>query len=115
MPLIRLETDISMDKERKIDLAGKLSVIVSEKTCKPEKYEMASISSCEILLSGESGSSALVQVMSIGGLNSSVNGSIAVAVSELLEETLGIPSDRIYITFTDVPGENWAWKGKTFR
>lgn len=115
MPLIRLETDISMNREKENNLAGRLSAIISEKTCKPAKYVMVSISRSGILLSGEPGSAALVQVMSIGGLNSSVNGSIAVAVSELLEETLGISSDRIYITFTDMPGENWAWKGKTFR
>ena len=115
MPLIRLETDISMDKERKIDLARRLSAIVSEEIGKPAKYVMASISSCGILMSGEPDRAALVQVMSIGGLNSSVNGSIAVAVSEVLEETLGIPSDRLYIIFSDVPGENWAWQGRAFR
>ncbi len=115
MPLIRLETDISMSSEMEIDLAGKLSVIVSEEIGKPVKYVMVSINSCGILMSGEPGSAALVQVMSIGGLNSSVNGSIAAAVSGLLEEILGIPSDRIYITFSDVPGENWAWQGRTFR
>lgn len=115
MPLIRLETDISLDKEKEIDLAGKLSEIVSEEIGKPAKYVMVSISSSGILMSGEPGSAALVQVMSIGGLDSSVNGSIAAAVSELLEEILGIPSDRIYITFFDIPGENWAWQGRTFR
>ena len=115
MPLIRLETDINPGRESEIELAKKLASIVSEETGKPMKYVMVSINRSVILLSGESDGAALVQVMSIGGLNPSVNGNIAAAVSEALEETLGISSDRIYIIFSDVPGENWAWQGRTFR
>lgn len=115
MPLIRLETDINPGNESKIELAEKLASIVSEETGKPTEYVMVSINQSNILISGESDNAALVQIMSIGGLNLSVNGSIAAAVSEVLEETLGISSDRIYIIFSDVPGENWAWQGRTFR
>jgi len=115
MPLIRLETNVIINREQEIDLAGTLSEIVAEELGKPVEYVMAAISNCCILLSGEPGNAALVQVMSIGGLNSAVNGSIAVALSTVLEETLGISSDRIYITFSDVSGENWAWQGRTFR
>ncbi len=115
MPLIKLETDIIMNREQEIDLAGKLSVIVAEELGKPLEYVMATISTSCILLSGESGSAAFVQIMSIGGLNAAVNGSIAAAVSCVLEETLGISSDRMYITFSDISGENWAWQGRTFR
>ncbi len=115
MPLIRLETDIIMNREQETDLAGKLSTIVSEELGKPLEYVMASVGTCCILLSGEPGSAALVQIMSIGGLNAAVNGSIAATVSKLLEETLGLSPDRVYITFSDIPGENWAWQGRTFR
>ena len=115
MPLIRLETNIIINGEQEIDLAGKLSEIVAEELGKPIEYVMAAVSNCCILLAGDSGSAALVQIMSIGGLNAAVNGSIAVAVSRVLEETLGISSDRIYITFSDISGENWAWQGRTFR
>ena len=115
MPLIRLETDIIMNKEKEIDLAGKLCAIVSEELGKPLKYVMATVSTCCILLPGEPGNAALVQIMSIGGLNAEVNGSIAAAVSCVLEETLGISAGRVYITFSDIPGENWAWQGRTFR
>lgn len=115
MPLIKLETNIIMDREQKIDLAGKLSAIVAEELGKPLKYVMATISTSCIMLSGESGSAAFVQIMSIGGLNAAVNGSIAAAVSRELEETLGLSPGRVYITFSDISGENWAWQGSTFR
>ncbi|MCK5116741.1 MAG: hypothetical protein KAR44_09090 [Candidatus Aegiribacteria sp.] len=115
MPLIRLETDIIMSREKEIDLTGKLCAIVAEELGKPSEYVMATISNCCILMSGEHGSAALVQIMSIGGLNASVNGSIALAVSCLLKETLGLSAGRVYITFSDISGENWAWQGRTFR
>ena len=115
MPLIRLETDIIMNREQEIDLAGKLSTVVSEELGKPLEYVMASISTCCILLSGEPGNAAFVQIMSIGGLNAPVNGSLAAIVSCVLEEALGISAGRVYITFSDIQGENWACQGRTFR
>ncbi|MEN8208913.1 MAG: phenylpyruvate tautomerase MIF-related protein [Candidatus Fermentibacteria bacterium] len=115
MPLIRLETDIILSREQEINLAAKLSEIVAEKLGKPLEYVMATISTSCFLLSGEPGNAAFVQVMSIGGLNAPVNGSIAAAVSSVLEETLGISAGRVYITFSDISGENWAWQGRTFR
>ena len=36
------------------------------------------------------------------------------AVATLLQAHAGMPSDRVYITFTDVERANWGWKGKTF-
>ena len=115
MPLVKLETNINLGSERENELAEKLAAIVSEEIGKPMKYVMVSISHSNILLSGESGSAALVGIMSIGGLDSRVNGNIAAAVTEILTDLPGLSSERIYITFQDVPGENWAWKGKTFR
>ncbi len=32
----------------------------------------------------------------------------------LIEQHLGIPADRIYIGFEDVPGRLWGWNGGTF-
>lgn len=115
MPLVRLETDRKMDEGVMEGITAGLTAIVSEATGKPSRYVMTTVCNATTRMSDESGGSALVQVMSIGGLGPSVNGGIAASITGLLNEELGISPDRIYITFTDVPGENWAWQGRTFR
>jgi len=33
---------------------------------------------------------------------------------ELINSSLGIPRDRIYICFHDVSASDWSWAGRTF-
>jgi phenylpyruvate tautomerase PptA (4-oxalocrotonate tautomerase family) len=55
-----------------------------------------------------------VDVRSIGGLSGDVNRQLSQKVCRLLNESLRVPQDRIYLNFTDVEAGNWGWKGNTF-
>ena len=55
-----------------------------------------------------------MDIRSIGGLGGSVNQQLAQKIGSSLKESLGVPPDRIYLNFTDVPGSNWGWNGNTF-
>jgi phenylpyruvate tautomerase PptA (4-oxalocrotonate tautomerase family) len=55
-----------------------------------------------------------VDLRSIGGLDDDVNRQLSQKVCRLLNETLGVPQNRIYLNFTDVPASHWGWKGVTF-
>ena len=50
----------------------------------------------------------------IGGLTAAVNRQLSQKVCQLLNESLGVPTDRIYLNFTDVEASNWGWQGNTF-
>lgn len=115
MPLIRIETQpgLSTDLAKRIEEAA--AEVVSKETGKPMKYIMVTFAESLILMSGESGDAVLIQVSSIGGLNREVNGRIAEGLTDLVSDRLDISPERVYITFTDVPGENWACSGRTFR
>ncbi len=39
---------------------------------------------------------------------------MAKPISDFVYEKMGIPIDRIYISFEDVPASLWAWNGRTF-
>ena len=39
---------------------------------------------------------------------------MAKQISNFVHEKIGIPIDKIYISFEDVPASLWAWNGKTF-
>ena len=114
MPLLKLETTVALADEKKGALLAALSKIVAGTIGKPEQYVMVVISPAAIRMSGKPGDAAFVDIRSIGGLNGDVNRQLARKIGGLLKESLGVPPDRIYLNFTDVPASNWGWNGDTF-
>ena len=114
MPLLKLETTVALADEKKKALLASLSKIVAGTIGKPEQYVMVVVSPAAILMSGKPGDAAFVDIRSIGGLGGDVNQQLAQKISKLLGEFIGVPPDRIYLNFTDVPAANWSWNGDTF-
>ena len=52
-----------------------------------------------------------LEIRSIGSLNPS---EMAEPISDFIYEKMGIPKDKIYISFEDMPSSMWVWNGKTF-
>ena len=52
-----------------------------------------------------------LEIKSIGSLSPS---EMAKPISNFVWEKMGIPIDRIYIYFIDVPASFWSWNGRTF-
>jgi phenylpyruvate tautomerase len=114
MPLLKLETTIALTDDRKTALLASLSKIVAGTIGKPEQYVMVVIGPAAILMSGKPGDAAFVDIRSIGGLSDDVNRQLAQKIGGLLKESLGVPPDRVYLNFTEVPAGNWGWNGDTF-
>lgn len=114
MPLCKLETTVALSEEKKKSLLADLSRIMAETTGKPEDYVMVTISASAILMSGKPGDGAFVDIRAIGGLTANVNRQLSEKICRLLDQSLGIPVNRIYLNFTDVAAANWGWDGKTF-
>ncbi len=114
MPLIKMETSVSVSDSQKSELALALSKIVAEATSKPEQYVMAVVSEAAISMAGEMGPAAFLQICSIGALNREVNTDISRKTAALLEKSINIPIERVYLSFNDVSAVNWGWNGRTF-
>ncbi len=54
---------------------------------------------------------AFLEIKSIGSLNPS---EMVKPISDFVYEKMGIPIDKIYIYFVDVPASMWALNGSTF-
>jgi phenylpyruvate tautomerase len=114
MPLLKLETTAALSDEKRKTLLAALSRIVAETIGKPEGYVMVTVSPAAILMAGQPGEAAFVDVRSIGGLRGEVNRQLSQRVCRLLNESLGVSQDRIYLNFTELEAGNWGWKGNTF-
>ena len=114
MPLLKLETTVALSEEKRKALLASLSKITAETIGKPEEYVMVTANAAAILMSGKAGEAAFVEVRSIGGLSGDAPKQLSRRICGLLNDSLGIAQNRVYLNFVDVEASNWGWKGNTF-
>ena len=114
MPLLKLETTVALPDEKRHALLTSLSKLVADTIGKPEEYVMVTVSAASVLMSGKTGHCCFVDIRSIGGLSADVNRKLSQKVCRILNETMGVSPNRVYLNFTDVPATNWGWNGNTF-
>ena len=109
MPYINVSTSATVNDKAK--LLEEISILISSLTNKSRRFVMARIDdNCQMYFEDET-PSCFLEIKSIGSLNPS---EMAKPISDFIYKKLGIPIDRIYISFEDVPGSLWAWNGRTF-
>jgi phenylpyruvate tautomerase PptA (4-oxalocrotonate tautomerase family) len=114
MPLLKLETTVVLTDDKRQALLTSLSEILAETTGKPEEYVMITVNQAAMLMAGKPGDAAFVDVRGIGGLSADVNRQLSQKVCRLLNESLGVPPNRIYLNFTEIEASNWGWQENTF-
>ena len=109
MPYINVSTSAEVnDKGR---LLEEMSILISSLTNKSRRFVMAKIDdNCQMYFDDVT-PSCFLEIKSIGSINPS---EMVKPISDFIYEKMGIPMDRIYISFQDVPASLWAWNGRTF-
>jgi len=110
MPMIKLHSSCPIPR----DLLGEISALVSETIGKSEQYVMVVVQQADMMMGGTEKGAVYAEVKSIGGLNRTVNHELTMKLCILLNDHLGIPQDRIYITFQTIEADHWGWNARTF-
>jgi phenylpyruvate tautomerase PptA (4-oxalocrotonate tautomerase family) len=110
MPMLSLKCT----QEVPAELLNELSSAMAETIGKPEQYVMVAAEKADLLMSGQSGDAAYAEVKRIGGLSREVNHELTMKICILLQDHLGIPADRTYVTFQSVERDHWGWNKATF-
>lgn len=93
------------------ELSGTLAGLLG----KSERYVMTLLEqNVPMTFAGGPEPACYVEVKSIGALDGDRPRQVSQTVCALLERHLGVPADRVYIGFDDVPGRLWGWNGSTF-
>jgi len=109
MPYINVSTSAKVNDKDK--LLEEISILISSLTNKSKSFVMATIDdNCQMYFDDNS-PSCFLEIKSIGSLNPS---EMAKPISDFVNEKMGIPIDRIYISFEDVSASFCAWNGRTF-
>ena len=109
MPYINVSTSVKVNDKGK--LLEEISILISSLTNKSRRFVMAKIDDYSKMYFDDETPSCFLEIKSIGSLNPS---EMAKPISDFVYEKMGIPIDRIYISFEDVPSSMWGWNGRTF-
>ena len=95
MPYINVSTSAKVHDKGK--LLEEISILISSLTNKSRIFVMAKIDdNCQMYFDGET-PSCFLEIKSIGSLNPS---EMAKPISDFIYEKMGIPLDRIYISYS---------------
>ncbi|KGG02921.1 macrophage migration inhibitory factor family [Prochlorococcus marinus str. MIT 9321] len=109
MPYINISTSVILEDKKK--LLEEISILISSLTNKSKRFVMAKLEdNCEMYFDDER-PCCFLELSSIGSLNPS---EMSRPLSNFVNEKMGIPLDKIYISFNDVSASMWAWNGRTF-
>ncbi|RME28401.1 MAG: hypothetical protein D6806_02945 [Deltaproteobacteria bacterium] len=114
MPFVGLKTNVEIGRERRAELARKLSSQTAGKLGKPESYIMAEVEAGTTLLFAATDEPAAYLTVASIGLQAQQCPELSEFFCDFLQDELGIPSERIYVDFRDIDGRMFGWNRKTF-
>ncbi|KAG4109071.1 hypothetical protein AAZX31_03G042300 [Glycine max] len=115
MPCLNLSTNVSLEGVDTSSILAEATSSVANIIGKPEAYVMIVLKgSVPIAFGGNEQPAAYGELVSIGGLNPSVNKELSAAIASILETKLSVPKSRFFLKFYDTKGSNFGWNGSTF-
>ena len=109
MPYINVSTSAKIEDKKK--LLEEISILVSSLTNKSKRFVMAKLDDNFEMYFDDESPCCYLEIKSIGFLSPS---EMVKPISNFVNEKMGIPIDKIYISFLDVPASMWVWNGRTF-
>lgn len=114
MPYCRLETNLSLSTSEQQAFLSRFSQNVATLLQKPESYVMLNLAFAnQMLFAGTNAPCACISLKSIG-LPEDKTIEFSAGLCGFISAELGIPSNRIYIEFINIPRALWGWDGRTF-
>lgn len=114
MPTLRILTNAQVPVTDRASLLARASRTVAEMLDKPESYVMVVLEDGrDVLFGGTEGPAAFLELISLG-LPEERTAHYSRTLCGLLEETLGVPAERVYIAFLSPPRHLFGWNNDTF-
>lgn len=114
MPYLKIQTNITLEDSEKKEFLLRCSRLLVEKLNKPERTIMAVMEQAQMMCyAGSDNPVAFLELKSIG-LTEEQTLILSKTLCEFIELELGIPANRVYIEFSNIPASLWGWNGATF-
>jgi phenylpyruvate tautomerase len=115
MPLIQVFPSVEVPQSRVASLLEALSSALAKHLKKPERYVMTRLAAhAPMTFGGTSEPTCYAELKNIGTMSPELTEELSAAITSILVEALGVPSQRIYIEFADGKPHLWGYDGGTF-
>ncbi|GAX34207.1 phenylpyruvate tautomerase MIF-related protein [Nodularia sp. NIES-3585] len=116
MPLIKVQTSVFAPQKTDIETMLKnLSSKLAKHLGKPESYVMTAFEpGISMTFAGTTDPVCYVEIKSIGTMKPDQTKAMSQDFCQEINQSLGIPENRIYIEFADAKSTMWGWNGSTF-
>lgn len=113
MPFIDSKVSLPMTEEKKESVKAKLGQAITTLN-KSEGFLMVGFDDDYTLYMGGNklDKGAYVAVSLFGNASSDAYEKMTAQICDIFEEELGIPQDKVYVTYTGV--SDWGWNGRNF-
>ena len=113
MPMIKVETTVSLSEEKRDILKAELGKAISIMG-KPESYLMINLVDNQDLYFGGNklDKGAFVEVKALGNIDAGQSDKMTAKVCEILNAQFGISGDAVYVAYFGT--SNWGWNGSNF-
>ena len=109
MPYINVSTSVKIEDKKKF--LEEISILIASLTNKSKRFVMVKLEDNSEMYFDDQSPCCFLEVRSIGSLNPP---EVTKQISDFVYEKMGIPIEKIYISFENVPASMWAWNGRTF-
>jgi phenylpyruvate tautomerase len=114
MPLLKIQTNVTLDNPEKLQVMARLSAVTSAALGKPERYVMVILETdIPMQFAADNAGTIYAELKSIG-LPENRTESLSATLCAALTETMAVPGERIYIEFANAGRHMWGWDGATF-
>jgi len=114
VPYFAIKTNQDMNDTARANLLSSASAFVAELLGKSEAYVMVAIESGLSISFGASTHPTAYVVLHSIGLPAERCNEFAAKISQFVQAMLQVPKERVFIDFTDLHRDRFAWNGKTF-
>ena len=113
MPFINVKTNQKVSAAQADAIKSQLGKAITAIPGKSEGWLMVGIEGEQMLwFKGTDAPAAMVQVSIFGSASSNALGTLTAHITGILNDSLGIPSDRIYVSYAST--NDWGWNGSNF-
>lgn len=113
MPFINVKTNVSVTPNEADHIKSCLGSAISLIPGKSENWLMVGIQPQYMLwFKGTNEAAAMVEVSIFGGASANSLSALTSQITNIINSSLDIPSDRIYVKYSET--ENWGWNGSNF-
>lgn len=116
MPLIKVQTSVTAPEPSAVEgLLKVLSAKLAKHLSKPESYVMTAFEpDVAMTFAGTTEPVCYVEIKSIGSMSPAQTKAMSQDFCQVINEKLGVPTNRIYLEFADAKGAMWGWSSSTF-